>query len=129
MKRLYDGIGMIGIPAELNEKTAKVTSQTLNYVFASILVLYRKINGFISLGGGAPGHNAGNLDAHYILHTFIAANVNESIPHRLGRVPVGYWPIRRSGAGNVYDTDDGSWTDSLILLKSTTTGTYKLIVF
>jgi hypothetical protein len=129
MKRLFDGVGMIGVPAELNEKTTKVTTQTLNYVFAAILSLYRKMNGLISLGSGAHGSNAGTLDAHYILHTFIAASTNETIPHRLNRVPVGYWVVRSNVIGVVFDTDSGSWTTEVILLKASAIGSYVIIVF
>jgi hypothetical protein len=131
MKRLYNGVGMLGIPGALNEKDNKaVTFAIVSYVFATVVTLYKKINGFISYGDGEHGMNAGNMDAQVVFHTFIAANVNETIPHRLGRVPIGYDVFRSDRAATVYDTDSGSWSDTLIMLKSNVAGhTVKMRIY
>lgn len=60
-----------------------------------------------------------NMDGIMILHTFVAANVEEQITHNLGSIPIGYLTITNSNGGVIYDGVTRS-TTSVIFLQSTT---------
>jgi len=78
-----------------------------------------KINGLLSLGRGVHAERTGNLDGQWLRHVFpAAANTEIEVYHGLGRVPVGYIPCEQNLAGSVYSSRKGSWTDTVIYLKS-----------
>jgi len=60
-----------------------------------------------------------NMDGVMILHTFKMANVEESVTHALGSVPIGYLVLRNGNGGVIYD-GTSTTTTNVIFLKSTT---------
>jgi len=64
------------------------------------------------------GDKAGHLDARYVVYTSNAvADTEDTIPHALGRVPVGYIPVKQDKAGTIYDGST-AWTTTNIYLKA-----------
>lgn len=70
----------------------------------------------------------GLRDGHgqYLVVTF-AANADTPIQHGLGRIPIGYIPLRVPSTGG--DVVDGSlngadWTPSTVVLQAKIAGTY-----
>ena len=79
----------------------------------------QKINGYISLGRGVNTERAGNINAQYLRYTFSGkANEELTVWHGLGRVPVGYLAVEMDQAGTVYSSRRGSWTSTVMYLKS-----------
>jgi hypothetical protein len=75
----------------------------------------------------------GLRDGHgqWLIVNFAAANADKTIAHGLGRTPVGYDQKRiPSGGGLVTDgANNGTdWTDAVIVLQATATGTYTIFV-
>jgi len=129
--RIHDGTGMIPtLGAIALTKDEKFTQITANAIIAAITALISKVNGRISLGSAAQRAQAGNLDAVWIEHYFLTANAEEIIPHNLGRLPLGYWPVRKDKACDVYDSNAGSWDEFTFRLKcNTAASTVLLLVF
>jgi len=73
-----------------------------------------------------------NLDAQFIIFTSLGAGVQNTIPHSLGRIPVGYIVVKQNMAGaSLYHEDtDTKWTTSNIYLKSDSNATtYTILIF
>lgn len=76
----------------------------------------------------------GLRDGHgqYLIVNFAVANADKTISHGLGRTPVGYHAIRTPHGGGII-TDGANngtdWTDAVLVLQATATGTYTLLVF
>jgi hypothetical protein len=91
------------------------------------------VNGQISFGNiaplqGAPGTiHCDNMDAVFVKLIVATANVDVSVTHNLGRLPVGYWLVRSSVACNVYDGSASS-TNTTISLRFSATGTFLLVI-
>lgn len=103
-------------PIALQE--GKMSGPTAAYLSAALRSIIAKFNGAISLGNGSSGYRAGNIDAQYV-DVFTPATPDEefSVPHGLGRKPIGYDVVRRDKAGIVYDSSGGSWGVDIIYLK------------
>lgn len=112
------GVGMVSEPAPIAVGEAVQPSHLLQ-IFELIRTAIRQMNGKLSLGGtGVDGTRAGNHDAQVRDIYFPTANVEVAILHDLGRVPVGYDVMRRDIACIVYDSNNGSWTEKVVYLKS-----------
>lgn len=73
-----------------------------------------------------------NLDGQFIVFTSLGAGVETTIPHTLGRVPVGYIVVNQNtaGASLYHENADTTWTTSNIYLKSdAATTTYTILIF
>lgn len=73
---------------------------------------------------------AGNLSGKYVVFTSNgAANTEDAVPHKLGRVPVGYIVVKQDKAGIVYDGGT-SWTTANLYLKTSVASVaWTLMVF
>lgn len=109
----------------------KMSGPTATYLTSSIRSIIAKFNGGISFGNGGSGYRAGNIDAQYIdVFTPSVADTEFTVPHGLGRKPIGYDVVRRDKAGIVYDSSGGSWSPTTLYLKcSTASTTIKLRVY
>lgn len=96
--------------------------KTFTDCLTSFQNIVRKINGGISMGDGLNSSLAGNLDAQIIDWTFADANVEYEIPHSLGRIVVGYEPVRKDRACDIYDSNAGQWSPTALFLKCSVAG-------
>lgn len=89
--------------------------------------LAQLFDGRIQFGDGT---NKENLDLEFrdvTSHT--TANAEFSVSHTLGRVPGGYFVVKRDKAGVVYDGTT-SWTTSAIYLRCSVSSTaLRLVIF
>ena len=73
---------------------------------------------------------AGNLSAKYVVFTSHAvATTEDTVPHKLGRVPNGYIVVKQDKAGIVYDGTTAWTTTNLYLKSSVASVTWTLMVF
>jgi hypothetical protein len=96
----------------------KMSGPTAAYLTSSLRSIIAKFNGGISFGNGSSGYRAGNVNAQYV-DVFTPATPDEefSVPHGLGRKPIGYDVVRRDVAAIVYDSSGGSWGEDILYLK------------
>jgi hypothetical protein len=81
-------------------------------------------NGGISFGDGI---NTDNISGVWVSVTFAFPNVDQIVIHNLGRIPVGYLPMTKSAACDVYNGSVAS-TKTQITLRGTTTSTVVLFI-
>jgi hypothetical protein len=81
-------------------------------------------NGGISFGDGSK---TDNISGVWVTVTFAVANVDQTVTHNLGRVPVGYLAMTKSAACDVY-TGSVAATKTQITLRGTTTSTVVLFI-
>lgn len=75
--------------------------------------LAQLLNGLINFGDGT---NRDNIDGAWCSATAPAvANTDFTLTHNLGRVPVGYWIMRKDRAADVYTGSVASSTTQLTL--------------
>lgn len=109
----------------------KLSGTTATYLSSTLRGMIDKFNGGISLGNGLSGYRAGNLDAQYIdVFTPAVADTEFTVPHGLGRKPIGYDVVRKDKAAIVYDSSGGSWGENVLYLKcNVASTTIKLRVY
>lgn len=96
----------------------EISAQLLSSLNQFLREVAHRFNGFISFGGGNHASWSGNIDGQYIEITFPnVANTEMRIPHGLGRLPIGYWPVRKDRACNVYDGSDNTWGVEYMYVK------------
>lgn len=118
----FNGIGMLPVPAIPNIGD-KVEPAHAAELYSLSIAVFRKLNGKLNVFGSAEnGTQAGNLDAELLDVFFPDADTEVAIPHDLGRVPVGYIPIRFDRAARIYDSNNASWTEKVLYLRSDTAG-------
>jgi hypothetical protein len=89
--------------------------------------LARVVNGQISFGDGV---NADNIDGVWASATTPGvANTDFVIAHNLGRVPVGYLPVRKSAATDIYTGTVAATTIQLTLKATGTNVDVTLFIF
>ena len=99
-----------------------LTTGILTALYLAVSRLMDRFNGKISLGTGAHGHRAGNLDAEYInWHTPVTADEEFEVPHHLGRIPIGYEVVSRDKPVVIYDSRKQFWTPTRFYVKSSST--------
>lgn len=126
----FTGVGMVSIPSAPTVGD-RVEPAHLLYLYELCVTIIRKLNGKLSeVGSGGDGTQAGNLDAEILDAFFATADVEVALPHDLGRVPQGYVVIRADLATDIYDSNNASWTEKVLFLKSSEAGVnVKLRVF
>ena len=73
---------------------------------------------------------AGNLSAKHVVFTSNGvANTEDTIPHKLGRVPVGYVVVKQDKAGIVYDGGTDFTTTNIYLKSSVASVAWILMVY
>lgn len=78
------------------------------------------LNGSLGFGNGT---DVENVRGAWVTYTSNAvANTEDTVPHGLAVVPIGFIVIRRDKAGVVYDGGT-SWTNSNLYLKCSTAST------
>lgn len=124
------GAGYIAEPGPIEAIDGKLTDQSVAALAVFVQQVTKALNGNLSMGDGTRNGRAGNFDSQVIEHYFKTANVAEQLPHSLGRKPAGYFVIRRSKAGDLYDDLSNAWTSEALWLKSDTADiTVALVVF
>jgi len=79
--------------------------------------LYQLTQGRIRFGTGSDGTKGENIAGEFqVVADTGTANVEFSITHTLGAVPVGYILLKNSVSGSVYN-GASAWTDTTIYLK------------
>jgi hypothetical protein len=95
----------------------------------------RIINGNISFGNATGLSTTGsrdpsqNIDGVWVSVTFAAPNTNQVVTHNLFRLPVGYIPVEKVAACDVYDGSPVAKTTTQITLKGTVATTVTLFIF
>jgi hypothetical protein len=104
---------------------------TQTYFDKQWLYLVRAINGGISLGGpfgrrvraGVEDNNGSNIEGSWFIgQTPAAPDTDFTIPHKLGRVPVGYLVLSIDAPGIIYKGVN-AWTNFSITLRCSTSNT------
>lgn len=129
--RLEDGSGTVGaVPTLQLDKKGNVSVSLFNTVISILASLANAINGRLSLGSGVTGFRSGNIDGQWIdLLTPAVADTEFIVPHGLGRVPVGVWPMLQDADGFLKASSTGSWDETVLYLKcSGSSVTMKIIV-
>lgn len=128
--KIQDGEGAVGQLPDIALQDGKLTEKQALTVSAKIQQIIGRLNNGLSLGTGQTAHQAGNLDAQYVDVLMGDADAEVAIPHGLGRRPIGYWVVRRDRACIIYDSSNGSWSSTLLYLRSdTASATIRLLVF
>ena len=129
--KIEDGVGAMGDIPPISIKDGKISEQTAAYLSGALRSIISRFNTGLSFGSGDSGHKAGNFDAQYIdVFTPSIADEEFTIPHGLGRKPIGYDVVRRDKACIVYDSSGGSWGDDTMYLKcNTASATIKLRIY
>lgn len=103
-------------------------------VLNTLMSLLRKwAPGFyrLSFGDAQTGMYCGNFDA--IIQSFVTpspADTEFELPHALGRVPVGFFPVFKDKACDIYAVESQGWNDSTIKIKaSAADASVKLWIF
>ena len=112
--------GIISKPPVMRAgKEGQITTQLLTLLNLFLQDVARQFNGFISFGGGSHASWSGNIDGQYIEMTFPGvANTEMRVPHGLGRLPIGYFVVRKDRACDIYDGSDNTWGTEYLFLKS-----------
>jgi hypothetical protein len=82
--------------------------------------LYACLEGRVSFGTGVTGTQSGNLEGEWRTYTSNATpNTEDTLPHTIGSVPLGYLVVNQNKSGNIYGTPTlgTAWTASSIFLK------------
>jgi hypothetical protein len=129
--KLEDGSGAMGNMPDITLQNGKLTEQVALAISSKIQEIIRRVNQGWSLGSGATGYKAGNLDAQYVDVVFPSvADTQVAIPHGLQRRPIGYAVVRSDRAADIYDSSAGSWTVEVLYLKSNVANaTVRLLVW
>lgn len=81
-------------------------------------------------GAIQDGQKAGQLNAVYVVYTSNGtADTEDTVPHSLGRVPVGYIVVKQDIASIVYDSTTSHTSTNLYLKNTGTSVTLTLLVF
>lgn len=89
--------------------------------------LARVVNGQISFGDGI---NADNIDGVWASSTTPGvANTDFTVTHNLGRIPVGYIPVTKSAATDVYTGSVAATATQLTLRATGTNVSVKCFIF
>ena len=99
--------------------------------------VYKVFRANISMGQPATYDGAGipitytqdNTDGIMLRVKWVTPNVDQTIPHNLGRVPIGYYLTRKDQTCDVYDGNLSGWTEANIVLRATTDADTTLYVF
>jgi len=119
LTKLPDPLAAVGDFPEIAAPDGKLTGILVSALVQAVRNIIQILNRGISLGSGATGYQAGNLDAQYVdMITPGVADTEFEVPHQLGRVPIGYEPVRQDRAVSIYDSNSGSWNDSRLFLKA-----------
>lgn len=127
------GVGVLSDPGRIrldeDGKIGPKAIQSFNDFLATIVKLF---NAGLSFGTGAQSTQVGNFRAQYVEFTVPSvADTEIVIPHGLGQIPIGWWPIFvDTKSAMLYASSYGSWGEDKFFLKSNTADVlYKIIVF
>lgn len=102
----------ISVPPDISLTEGATPEEAIVEISSILKDIVRKINGLLSFGNAANATRVGNHRAQYHEILFVDADTEVVIPHGLGRVPVGYKPVRRNKACSIYDTQATAWTET-----------------
>lgn len=114
-------------------QTSELTQKQITELNKQLDQIILCLNGRITFVDGEISNQekSENLDGQFIVFTSLGADVETTIPHTLGRIPVGYIIVSQDRASSLYHAStDTSWTTSNIYLKSSAaTATYTILIF
>ncbi len=84
------------------------------------------VNGHLQFGqtNGADR----NIDGKMVSHTFAVANVEESVEHNLGTIPIGYLVLRNGNGGVIFDGITRTSKTEIFLRSTTANNTVLLFI-
>lgn len=109
------------LPSDKEDKILARFARMLLKVWQNACFIF---NGGLSFGDGV---HTDNISGVWVSVTFAAPNVDQLVTHNLGRIPVGYIPMTKSAACDVY-TGSVAGTKTQITLRGTTTSTVLLFI-
>lgn len=110
----------LSVPPDLSPGENVTPEQSILEISSVIQAAVSKLNGGIKLGTTMNGSRIGNLDGQRVTVIFADADTERKVPHGLGRVPVGYIPVRKDRACDIYDSTETAWGESLFSVKCDT---------
>ena len=73
---------------------------------------------------------AGNLSAVYVVFTSNgSANTEDAVTHKLGRTPIGYFPVKQDKAAVIYDSGTANTLTTIYLKTSVATVAWTVLLF
>jgi hypothetical protein len=127
------GVGVLSDPGRIRlDEEGKLGTDAIRIFNDFLAVIVKKFNSGLSFGTGAQSTQVGNLRAQYIRFTApAAADTEMEIPHGLGAIPIGYWPIfHDTKDADLYVSSHGSWGKDKLFLKSSVGAVeWRIIVF
>jgi hypothetical protein len=128
--RVNPGTWSVALPQKVEAKDGKITEAVAAQLHSQSLTMAKKLNGFVSLGGGDDGEWAGNIDGQYRSFLTPTANTEFLVEHGLDRIPKAYIPIRKDKAADLYDSRPDAWTKTTMYLKcSVDSATVAILIF
>lgn len=86
-------------------------------------IIFLALQGRIRFGANSGTVNKGeNILGQFVTYTTNATpNTEDTVPHKLGSIPVGYIVVSKSKAGDIYQkaTTGTAWTNQNLYLKCT----------
>jgi hypothetical protein len=127
------GVGVLSDPGRIrlgpDGKIGPEAIQAFNDFLAAVVKIF---NAGLSFGTGAQSTQVGNFFAQYVEFTApSAADTEIEIPHGLGAIPIGFWPIfHDTKDADLYASSFGSWGEDKLFVKSSLGDVlWKIIVF
>lgn len=74
----------------LSQKNGADPQQQIDILVTQLRLVLDAVNGQLSFGDGSQSSRIGNINGQYIQYSFTNVAVVATIPHKLGRKPVGW---------------------------------------
>ena len=110
----------LSLPPDLTPGENTTPEESIVEISSALQAIVAKLNGDMRLGTALNGSRIGNFSGQRVTVIFGTANEERKVPHGLGRVAVGYIPVRRDRACHVYDSTETAWGDDLLSVKCDT---------
>ncbi len=128
---LKTGEGAISSPGRIRvDKDGKLGAEAIAALNNLLATIIRKFNAGLSWGNGNQGTQTGNLFSQYADFITPSGALTEfAVPHNLGKVPIGCWPVYLDKAAILYASSPGSWgRETIFLMCDTGTVEAKIIL-
>jgi hypothetical protein len=104
MEWVETGIGHIPTQPFKPNAQGKFDDADVMRAVATVQAIAGLLNGGIRIGTGAANSQAGNLSGGLLKLVFGTANTEIKLPHGLHRVPIGFVPLFKDRACDVYSS-------------------------
>lgn len=111
----------------LNEKLP--IQEQIRILDLNLSKLFRAFQGRVRFGDGADGEQGENIQGEFQSFTSSGADVEFSVTHTLGAIPIGFIVLHQDLASSLYQgpSTGTAWTATTISLKSNTGSTTYLV--